>query len=822
MTRLTPAAVSWLAAAAIALPFALALPVHLQPGAPWVEPALWALVAAIFAVSAYVARRIAVLPRGRGLVAGFAALYLVLALFDVGRSEHYTFSGALTDLALLFMAFYAALAVARLSIWLGRALLLVATLVMLVAAIARAVHAQAFATEIDAEGYRAIIQTSLPEAIEFLNRFTVAWQVGTVVLALLVVLAAAWLAPAARVPRQSLAWAGAYALAAAAIAYGNAGPVGARFQGYTEAVSFVSELREYRALREARQHAVPQGTIEQAAPLAGREQTYVFVIGESLTRNHMSLYGYWRDTTPQLSRLAPELAVFTDVVSPHSHTDVSLERVLTLANEANGLRFGDPANHGLIELLRAAGFTTWWISNQNVLGVWDNKTAVLSSAAEHVQRLNTATGAFVTGSYDEVLLEPFARALADPAPRKAIFLHFLGNHWEYARRYPPAEAAFTSPHSTREIGARADVQGNRLTIVHYDNAVRYHDRLVGHVVERLRSAGGASAMVLFSDHGESLFDGKGHHWKLFTRDHVEVPLLLWLSPEFRRLQPETMERARAAAAQPFALEDLPHLVGDLARLQSPVFEPARSPLSPQYRPPRARKIFEGQMVYEEAPDAVLQAQRALAQFGELKPRLWAHRVDTIGKLMEAARVFSGVEIDVVLERGELLVNHPPATPSGLTLDEQLAYANRLNPKLALWLDVKNLDEVNAGALVAALRRIDARYAIRSRALVETTHFGPAAAALRAAGFSSSYYAIPGADCNPAKMESMLHSRRFTAVSYDFKDREWVERCLGPAIRKLKLRTYTWDLEPIDATRRQSYAGYSGVLLPFRSRFEDWR
>jgi hypothetical protein len=102
----SPRATSWIVAAAIALPFALALPAHVDPDAPWLEGALWALVVGIFFAAAFAARRVALLEGGRALAGGFAALYLVLALLDVARTERYAFPAALTDLALVFIAFY--------------------------------------------------------------------------------------------------------------------------------------------------------------------------------------------------------------------------------------------------------------------------------------------------------------------------------------------------------------------------------------------------------------------------------------------------------------------------------------------------------------------------------------------------------------------------------------------------------------------------------------------------------------------------------------------------------------------------------------------
>jgi heptose-I-phosphate ethanolaminephosphotransferase len=800
-----------LSVAGIALPFAFLLPRHVDSALGVV-----AVAAAIAFAAAMLARE---LPAR--MLAGFSVLFVLLVGLGLARAEHYSGHEALTDFALLYLAFYAGCAAAALHPALGRVVSAIPVLALVSVAILRAAHAYLFGSEVGAEGYRAILQSSFAEVVEFMGQFLDARLLAASVALLVVAVVAA---SPARLTKRALAWGAAGCLAAGAILLVNPEAVSERTRGLAEAMDYLSELRDYRTLRSARQALGAAPAVTQQAPLASEPQTYVFVIGESLTRNHMSLYGYWRETTPALDRLRAELAVFVDAVAPHSHTDPSLERVLTLSKTDNSLGFTDPGNHSLIELLRAAGFATWWLSNQNTLGAWDNKTSVLAASAEHVHFANQATGRYVTGEHDEVLMAPLAAALADPAPRKAIFLHFLGNHWEYHKRYPPEQAAFSAPHEARETGARAEIQVKRHAVVHYDNAVRYHDLLVARVLDQLRATGKPAAAVVFSDHGESLFEARGHHWKQFTRDHVEVPLLLWFSPEFRRRVPGALERARDAARRPFALENLPHLVADALLLESSVFEPARSPLSSRYQP-KPRRLFDGQLVYEAADEPVLNTRRALERFEAMRPRAWAHRVNTLGKLMEAAPLFDGVEFDVVFDSGELLVSHPPAAPSGLTLGEQLAYADRLRPGLSFWIDLKNLSERNAAQVIAALKELDRRHALRRRALIETPHTGPAAAALRAAGFTTSYYFTK---CEPG-MGRMLAERRFAAVSYDIALRKGAGQCVGAAVQDLRLRTYTWDLGQFLSDRRfpekpdlERYGGFAAVLLPFRSRFEDWR
>lgn len=65
-------------------------------------------------------------------------------------------------------------------------------------------------------------------------------------------------------------------------------------------------------------------------------RTLVLVIGESTQRGRMSLYGYPRDTTPELDALHksdPGLTVFNNVVTSRPYTIEILQQALTFANE---------------------------------------------------------------------------------------------------------------------------------------------------------------------------------------------------------------------------------------------------------------------------------------------------------------------------------------------------------------------------------------------------------------------------------------------------------------------------------------------------------
>jgi heptose-I-phosphate ethanolaminephosphotransferase len=86
---------------------------------------------------------------------------------------------------------------------------------------------------------------------------------------------------------------------------------------------------------------------------ANQPSTLVLVIGESTNRQRMSLYGYPRETTPELDKLKDQLAVFDNVITPRPYTIEALQQVLTFADEDNpDLYLTTPS---LVSMMKQAG-----------------------------------------------------------------------------------------------------------------------------------------------------------------------------------------------------------------------------------------------------------------------------------------------------------------------------------------------------------------------------------------------------------------------------------------------------------------------------------
>jgi len=78
-------------------------------------------------------------------------------------------------------------------------------------------------------------------------------------------------------------------------------------------------------------------------------------------------------------------------------------------------------------------------------------------------------------------------------------------------------------------------------------------------------------------------------------------------------------------------------------------------------------------------------------------KIWAHRVNTSEKLAWSTPFFKGVELDLVFTDGVLDVRHPPLESTGLSFEQ---YLKSLDPEkdIGLWLDIKNLEPVNASLI----------------------------------------------------------------------------------------------------------------------------
>ena len=318
------------------------------------------------------------------------------------------------------------------------------------------------------------------------------------------------------------------------------------------------------------------------------EALYILVIGESHSRRRSSLYGCVRDTTPGLKRLfaAGKLHRFDDAVSPHVMTHLALPVMLTLA-EASEPKTAFRHKAGIPDIFRNAGFKVWYAYNQFPDSENELPFLVVAKRADLFLSLHARM-------FDGIFPGVLEKILRDPAPRKLVILHLRGAHWAYKENFPPEARFFTG----KAPGLSPEQERHSETIDDYDNALRYTDGVLTHLIERAAAEKKNSFLLYLPDHGEALYEEEGFvgHTDLFpTAASCEIPMVLWLSEKYGR--PVIRKELPRAVKRPFSSEDLPHLLMELAGIESPCFRPERSILNKAYEK-RPRRISTRAVPYD--------------------------------------------------------------------------------------------------------------------------------------------------------------------------------------------------------------------------------
>lgn len=310
-------------------------------------------------------------------------------------------------------------------------------------------------------------------------------------------------------------------------------------------------------------------------------RTLVLVIGESTQRNHMSLYGYPRETTPELDKMHKtdkNLTVFNHVVTSRPYTIEILQQALTFADEKNpDLYLTKPS---LMNMMKQAGYKTFWITNQQTMTERNTMLTVFSQQTDkqfymNQQRTQSAR------EYDTNVLEPFKAVLADPAPKKFIIVHLLGTHIKYAYRYPERWNIFDG----KTEGAPAGLSGEELASYNdYDNANRFNDHVLASLIDDYKATDPNGFLLYFSDHGEEVYDTpphniQGRNEEAPTRHMYTIPFILWTSPSWQEAHPRDLA---SDVDRKYSSSQLIHTWSDLAGLRYDGFDPTRSITSPQF------------------------------------------------------------------------------------------------------------------------------------------------------------------------------------------------------------------------------------------------
>jgi len=247
---------------------------------------------------------------------------------------------------------------------------------------------------------------------------------------------------------------------------------------------------------------------------------------DTLRRDHLGVYGYPRETSPFMDRLAQEGMMFKHAITPIPSTAPSHASILTSlhplthGSTGNAAPLTDKAQT-IAEVLKQNGYYTIGTVAVEFLSTKYNFSQGFDSFSDKWEEKPHVNSKFdrIAESVNKSLFQQVDEYLLKQKDQKKplfIWVHYYDPHWPY-REIPSIEFKTDPP------GQKLLKNMNR-----YDKEIRYTDDHIEKLFDFLKEKGIAKQMVtcITADHGEEFGEHgtSGGHADFYTED-IFVPLI---------------------------------------------------------------------------------------------------------------------------------------------------------------------------------------------------------------------------------------------------------------------------------------------------------
>ncbi|GET45776.1 putative phosphoethanolamine transferase [Capnocytophaga felis] len=274
-------------------------------------------------------------------------------------------------------------------------------------------------------------------------------------------------------------------------------------------------IEEYRILKAELEKGIADKPSWEINAVESSFNDYVLVIGESVRRDYMSLYGFPLENSSFLKSVNGTVVEGYTAAAPNTSSSL-LRMFVRQQNEAFLY-----ANN-IISLAKSAGFETIWLSNQGYAGGHDSPVTKIANLCD--KKAFTKKSEFASMNYpDSVLLPSFEKHLQNKSgKRRLIVLHLLGSHTQFTSRL--------------ENPIHYDYVNKNLSA--YLQTIEQTDSLLQKIYQMLQKHSKSFSMLYFSDHGLMTQDRESSFFATLTHGDTnpnkavyEVPFVLITSQD---------------------------------------------------------------------------------------------------------------------------------------------------------------------------------------------------------------------------------------------------------------------------------------------------
>lgn len=287
-----------------------------------------------------------------------------------------------------------------------------------------------------------------------------------------------------------------------------------------------AHLAQLAALRVSE----PRLRAEYPKSLPFDKRNVIVIIVDSLRADHLPAYGYFRPTTPFLSRLQStgHLKAVSFATSSCAESNCGILSTLSSKHLRRQVRESFKIN----DLLKDQGYNTYFILSGN--HDWRDLQDLYGDGQTLYFDGRDSTG--FDWSDDRVLFEGLTRVPHHETPSFFFFhlmsAHLIGSKLQPYRLYHPSDVENDWDTLFKGVYDRETVVNN------YDNGVTQADAMIEQLFAELDIKGYLkdSLVIVTSDHGEGLGEsdrsGYGHITSLY-QEFIRIPLLIYDPTPFR-------------------------------------------------------------------------------------------------------------------------------------------------------------------------------------------------------------------------------------------------------------------------------------------------
>lgn len=372
---------------------------------------------------------------------------------------------------------------------------------------------------------------------------------------------------------------------------------------YDSLTTLFYSLYSVRLVEQEMQRAVKVTCkVKQAAmPSASDSLNVVYVIGESYIKCHSQLYGYYLPTTPHLVREKEKgnLFVFEHVVSPFNQTSLTMKNTFCCNSLRNGERWSDYPYFPAI--FKKAGYQVYFWDVQKDDGMQALFEFSLNSFVYNKDLMRESYTQISKNSfrYDDQAVQDFRREAKGIGKYNLVMFHLMGQHVMAGSRYPHNKQF--DKFSFKDIKSNKPYLNDqkKQMIAEYDNATRYNDYVVKHIIDLFRDKN--TVVLYFADHGEEVYDYRDSYGrvdfdaktaKVGYRYQYEVPFMIWCSDKYQQKYPHLISEMRKALHRPFRTDEICQVLFHIAQLHTSYYRAKYDVLSGSYEPLRTEGVQE--------------------------------------------------------------------------------------------------------------------------------------------------------------------------------------------------------------------------------------